>query len=125
LIDLNEAGPRIAPFIGGEGRTVALNSRVQLSCVIEEGDAPFTIRWSRDSRPVVPSQLLKVTDFNAYSSILTVHQLSLAHAGNYSCRAENDAGSASQSTFIRVTGQSIICMHFQCYPLPTCFNIYL
>jgi hypothetical protein len=37
------APPRITPF-GMPLRNVMVNSRVQVSCVIEEGDAPFHIR---------------------------------------------------------------------------------
>jgi hypothetical protein len=78
-------------------RNVMVNSRVQVSCVIEEGDPPFRIRWFRDDRPLLhhhvassvglgtdpPSMVrlpsmqsgLRLTDFNSYSSILTIDQV--------------------------------------------------
>lgn len=84
-------------------RSVVIHSRVQVSCVIEEGDPPFSIRWFRNGRPLQhqapyaaspsaaasygasssPSTFpplltaagLRVTDFNAYSSILTIDQV--------------------------------------------------
>jgi hypothetical protein len=78
-------------------RNVMVNSRVQVSCVIEEGDPPFHIRWFRDDRPLLhhhvassvgpgtdpPSMVrlppvqsgLRLTDFNSYSSILTIDQV--------------------------------------------------
>jgi hypothetical protein len=95
-----KAPPRITPF-GMPLRNVMVNSRVQVSCVIEEGDPPFRIRWFRDDRPLLhhhvasssasavglgtdpPSMVrlppvqsgLRLTDFNSYSSILTIDQV--------------------------------------------------
>ena len=56
-----------------------------MSCVIEEGDAPFHIRWFRDDKPLlhhvpsietpIRSNGLRLTDFNSYSSILTIDQV--------------------------------------------------
>ncbi|XP_045031535.1 Down syndrome cell adhesion molecule-like protein Dscam2 isoform X5 [Daphnia magna] len=139
-----QAGPRITPF-GMPSRNVMVNSRVQVSCVIEEGDPPFHIRWYRDDKPLVhphhhlssssassPSQHrpanpvgvaslsstdppirlgplgaiangLRLTDFNSYSSILTIDQVTVNHGGNYSCRAENAAGTAVHSTLLHVS----------------------
>ncbi len=106
------AGPRITPF-GMPSRTVVVHSRVQVSCVIEEGDPPFRIRWFRDDRPLLVSSSvlsspvaryptatdppltvnipaasstgLRLTDFNAYSSILTIDQVLLhpCHHGSH------------------------------------------
>lgn len=95
-----------------------------MSCVIEEGDPPFTIRWLRNGRPLPahppphpapPSAVhstghlvsplsVRVTDFNAYSSILTIDQVTIHHAGNYTCRAENAAGSALHAALLQVSG---------------------
>lgn len=75
-----------------------VNSRVQVSCVIEEGDPPFRIRWYRNERPLIVQQPtlgganrlllaspsvsdasggtgVRLTDFDAYSSILTIDQV--------------------------------------------------
>jgi Immunoglobulin domain len=111
----NPAAPRINPF---HMPHVMINAQVQISCVVEDGDPPLSIRWFRNGRPlhsasgapVSPapprshlshlthlSSLppgLRVIDFNAYSSILTVDHVTLAHGGNYSCLAENAAGIA-------------------------------
>lgn len=110
----SKAGPRIAPFSSSASRSVMVNSRVQMSCVIEEGDPPFTIRWLRNGRPVTmtPSSSsmsgIRVTDFNAYSSILTVDQVGVHHGGNYTCRAENAAGSALHAALLQVSGIFLI-----------------
>ncbi|KAI9556414.1 hypothetical protein GHT06_016202 [Daphnia sinensis] len=132
-----QAGPRITPF-GMPSRNVMVNSRVQVSCVIEEGDPPFHIRWFRDDKPLVHhhhhlssssqhrpanpvaplsstdppirhgligsiANGLRLTDFNSYSSILTIDQVTVNHGGNYSCRAENAAGTAVHSTLLHVS----------------------
>ena len=110
---------------------VMINARVQISCVIEEGDPPLSIRWFRNGRPLhsasgapvapapapPPSHLshlthlsslppgLLVIDFNAYSSILTMDHVTLAHGGNYSCLAENAAGIAVHAALLQVSGR--------------------
>jgi hypothetical protein len=105
---------------------VMINAQVQISCVVEDGDPPLSIRWFRNGRPlhsasgapVSPapprshlshlthlSSLppgLRVIDFNAYSSILTVDHVTLAHGGNYSCLAENAAGIAVHAALLQV-----------------------
>lgn len=108
-----------------------VNARVQISCVIEEGDPPLTIRWFRNGRPLhaqsssssIPSASsallmqppaalpagplpagLRVIDFNAYSSILSVDHVTLSHGGNYSCLAENAAGIAVHAALLQVSG---------------------
>ena len=82
-----------------------VNSRTQMSCVIEEGDSPFTIRWFKNGQPIQQgSKGVRVTDFNAYSSILTVDQVAPHHAGNYTCRAENAAGQALHTALLQVSG---------------------
>ena len=111
---------------------VMVNARVQISCVIEEGDPPLTIRWFRNGRPLhaqssssssIPSPSsslfiqsqpslspgplpagLRVIDFNAYSSILTVDHVTLSHGGNYSCLAENAAGIVVHAALLQVSG---------------------
>ena len=119
-------GPRITPFAMPN---VMVNARVQISCVIEEGDPPLTIRWFRNGRPLhahssasssssmssplspLPSLPtaplpagLRVINFNAYSSILTVDHVSISHGGNYSCLAENAAGIAVHAALLQVSG---------------------
>ncbi|EFX83213.1 hypothetical protein DAPPUDRAFT_48415, partial [Daphnia pulex] len=98
------APPRITPF-GMPLRNVMVNSRVQVSCVIEEGDPPFRIRWFRDDRPLLHHHVagLRLTDFNSYSSILTIDQVTVNHGGNYSCRASNAAGTAVHATLLQVS----------------------
>ena len=124
----NPAAPRINPF---HMPHVMINARVQISCVIEEGDPPLSIRWFRNGRPLhsasgapvapapapPPSHLshlthlsslppgLRVIDFNAYSSILTMDHVTLAHGGNYSCLAENAAGIAVHAALLQVSGR--------------------
>ena len=117
--------PRITPFAMPH---VMVNARVQISCVIEEGDPPLTIRWFRNGRPLhaqssassssmlsplspLPSLPtaplpagLRVINFNAYSSILTVDHVSISHGGNYSCLAENAAGIAVHAALLQVSG---------------------
>ena len=73
-----------------------VNSRVQVSCVVDEGDPPFNIRWYRDGLVILPGRPgqvtgnVRLTDFNAYSSILTIDQVFLiVLAGCWPCPAKN------------------------------------
>jgi hypothetical protein len=99
-------------------RVLEAGSRIQLHCVVEKGDAPLVISWTKDSRPIVDefdvaglgdggghqSASIRVVGLGGYSSILTVDSVGAGHSGNYSCRAENSAGESVITTTLIVRG---------------------
>jgi hypothetical protein len=95
--------PKIVPFA-----TVALlqrGERVTITCTMAKGDAPLTIGWLKDGEPVGAGGDVKVLTFDQFNSMLTIESLELRHVANYTCMAENAAGTALHSQAVLVNGK--------------------
>lgn len=87
--------------------------RAAISCQILEGDLPVTFRWERDGH-AIPSagssgSLSSVSSattrrLDEYSSSLVIEKLAAEHAGNYTCVAQNVAGTESFTVPLTVNG---------------------
>ncbi|CAD1479845.1 unnamed protein product, partial [Heterotrigona itama] len=98
--------PTIAPF--SFNKDLSEGVRAQVTCMVEKGDPPFTIAWSKDGEPIagpntpgfgntaitgprhtqIPAGL-RVTNIDAHSSTIVIESVSAAHSGNYTCLARN------------------------------------
>uniref|UniRef100_A0ABD2XLN9 Down syndrome cell adhesion molecule-like protein Dscam2 n=1 Tax=Trichogramma kaykai TaxID=54128 RepID=A0ABD2XLN9_9HYME len=110
--------PRIAPF--SFNKDLSEGVRAQVTCMIERGDPPFTIAWSKDGEPIQPQagsgspyarfgssqqqlhqpQLpagLRVTSFDAHSSTVVIERVQANHTGNYTCLAKNSVAEVSHT----------------------------
>ncbi|XP_066598053.1 cell adhesion molecule Dscam2-like isoform X1 [Prorops nasuta] len=116
--------PMIAPF--SSNMTLSEGVRAQVHCVIEKGDAPFTILWFKDGEQIGPpgsSGLvggganfgapqtrrnpippgLRVTSIDAhYSSTIAIDNVTAAHTGNYTCVARNSVAEVHRTAEIVV-----------------------
>ncbi|EGI65995.1 Down syndrome cell adhesion molecule-like protein [Acromyrmex echinatior] len=82
--------PTIAPFSFKKDLSEGL--RAQVTCMVEKGDPPFTIIWSKDGEQISASQTppgLRVTNIDAHSSAIVIERVTAAHTGNYTCLARN------------------------------------
>ncbi|XP_078048429.1 cell adhesion molecule Dscam2 [Augochlora pura] len=98
--------PTIAPF--SFNKDLAEGVRAQVTCMVEKGDPPFTIAWSKDGEPIAGAGSpgfgnsgltghrhtqtpvgLRVTNIDAHSSTIVIERVSAAHTGNYTCLARN------------------------------------
>ncbi|XP_033338230.2 cell adhesion molecule Dscam2 isoform X4 [Megalopta genalis] len=98
--------PTIAPF--SFNKDLAEGVRAQVTCMVEKGDPPFTIVWSKDGEPIAGTGSpgfgnsgltghrhtqtpagLRVTNIDAHSSTIVIERVSAAHTGNYTCLARN------------------------------------
>ncbi|XP_076760634.1 cell adhesion molecule Dscam2 isoform X5 [Xylocopa sonorina] len=99
--------PTIAPF--SFNKDLSEGVRAQVTCMVEKGDPPFTIAWSKDGEPIAgpsgPTGFgntgitgsrhtqtpagLRVTNIDAHSSTIVIERVSAAHTGNYTCLARN------------------------------------
>ncbi|XP_076282094.1 cell adhesion molecule Dscam2 isoform X2 [Lasioglossum baleicum] len=98
--------PTIAPF--SFNKDLAEGVRAQVTCMVEKGDPPFTIVWSKDGEPIAMAGPpgfgnsgltghrhtqtpagLRVANIDAHSSTIVIERVSAAHTGNYTCLARN------------------------------------
>ncbi|XP_069681625.1 cell adhesion molecule Dscam1 isoform X3 [Periplaneta americana] len=70
--------------------------RAVISCHILEGDLPVTFRWERNGQPLSGQSLGASTRrLDEYSTSLVIERITSSHSGNYTCVAQNVAGSES------------------------------
>lgn len=107
--------------------------RTQLMCSSSQGDQPFNITWLKDDVPIQtgnnPSNLddenfqremnsgtgnshfkspdpsLTINEYAPFSSILSIHNVTSRHNGNYTCRVTNRAGSVEYTAMLSVSGK--------------------
>ncbi|KAK2587184.1 hypothetical protein KPH14_002930 [Odynerus spinipes] len=98
--------PTIAPF--SFNKDLSEGVRAQVTCMIEKGDPPFTIIWSKDGEPIGSSSTaafgntgitaprhsqtptgLRVTSIDVHSSSIVIDRVTAEHTGNYTCLARN------------------------------------
>jgi len=83
--------------------------RAVISCHILEGDLPVTFRWERNGQPLSEQSLGASTRrLDEYSTSLIIEHITSSHSGNYTCVAQNVAGSESFTVPLTVNGISFI-----------------
>ncbi|CAK1600970.1 unnamed protein product [Parnassius mnemosyne] len=71
---------------------------VTTPCSVIEGDHPLHLRWLFDDEPIKPRSGVTVFNIGERSAILSIGSVSDKHAGNYTCVAENEAGTHSHTS---------------------------
>lgn len=82
--------------------TVNEGERLSLSCHVC-GSHPLTIQWMKDRREVVSSDNSMIT-FEDGTATLTISKASRADAGDYLCKATNNAGSDFSKEKVTIKG---------------------
>lgn len=95
--------PQIVPFDFGNDEINAMDM-VSASCTVNKGDFPIKIFWLRNDQPIYTSDGVSISRTNQRISILSIESVQDRHSGNYSCVAENLAGSVNLTTSLWVTG---------------------
>ena len=92
------------PFSFGQG-TLTSGQPVTIQCNVIDGDLPMTMRWMFHGGEF--SSQMGVTTFrlNPRVSLLSIDAVAAAHAGDYTCTAENAAGSVNHTATLLVQGQ--------------------
>lgn len=80
--------------------------RTQLMCSSSQGDQPFNITWLRDMKPidVQTDKTININEYAPFSSILTIHNLTSWHNGNYTCEISNRGGIVEYTAILSVAG---------------------
>lgn len=81
-------------------------SFAQVSCIVPEGDDPIDISWSFHGMDVTANTGISTTKIGQRGSVLVIPSVGHIHTGMYECKANNEAGSATQSVGLQVNGRS-------------------
>lgn len=92
--------------------------------MIEKGDPPFTIIWSKDGEPIGSSGTaafgntgitaprhsqtpagLRVTSIDVHSSSIVIDRVTAEHTGNYTCLARNSVAEVVWTAELVVRGK--------------------
>jgi hypothetical protein len=124
--------PRITPFNFGDD--IQEGMRVQTMCTSTQGDQPFNITWYRDSKALkngeqtdstasssssvsassfnsnhqrhhFDERTIEINTIQSFSSILTIHNITSQHNGNYTCQISNPAGVVDYTVALSVSGK--------------------
>lgn len=99
--------PEIVPFKFPES-AVLEGDFAQVVCVVAAGDAPLNISWHYNGASDLPMGT-NTRLFGYRTSILTISSVSWLHSGDYSCLAQNRAGSVSFAAGLSVQGRRDVC----------------
>lgn len=80
-----------------------------MTCLVSEGDAPFNISWSFEGGDVDAHGGVTTTKIGERASLLLIDSVSEAQVGNYTCTADNVAGSVRFSAVLSVNGTFCYC----------------
>ena len=116
--------PRITPFSFGE--EIQEGMRVQSMCTSTQGDQPFNITWFRDNKMLKAREQqdqsshgsrmndqqinnddkgISINIIQSFSSVLTIHNITSQHNGNYTCQISNSAGVVDFTSVLSVAGK--------------------
>ncbi|KAH7958041.1 hypothetical protein HPB51_027978 [Rhipicephalus microplus] len=95
--------PLLQKFQFKEGLSVG--DQTAVVCAVVGGSPPFTIRWSKDGRPIAAdNEARSVKTLGEGVSTLSLRSISASDVGNYTCVAENAVGSAAASAALLIQG---------------------
>lgn len=101
--------PQIVPFNFGE-EEVNFDDSVMAACSIIKGDLPLKLWWrftegdENLSYNLTTNDGVVITRPSQKVTMLTIDAVKARHRGNYTCFAQNKAGTAHFSTYLKVNG---------------------
>lgn len=99
--------PKITPFDFGEN-ALGVGEAASVQCVTSVGDLPLSFSWLLDGQEIKPfdSRIsdLTIGAMGKRSHFLNIESVRAEHAGNYTCRVENSAGTLEHTASLVVNG---------------------
>lgn len=93
----------IFPFDFGEDPVDTLDT-VSINCVVSKGDLPIKIVWLMNGERISSNDGITISKMGPKMSTLYIESIRPRHAGVFSCRAQNKAGSVEHSSQLKVIG---------------------
>lgn len=95
--------PKIAPFSFGD-EPMNYAETVSVSCTISGGDLPINVAWKLNGQPLESYLEILTEKRGKRINNLMIDSVKAIHAGNYTCIAENWAGSVEHTSELIVNG---------------------
>ncbi|XP_049867725.1 Down syndrome cell adhesion molecule-like protein Dscam2 isoform X8 [Pectinophora gossypiella] len=93
--------PQVQPFDFGE-EILNAGDTVSLTCTVGKGDLPLKIHWQLNDKNLNSGNGVFINRNGKRISVLSIENVQHEHIGNYTCIAENDAGTTSHSAILNV-----------------------
>lgn len=81
-----------------------MGETASVQCLILGGDLPMAIQWLLNAKALDTVHGVSLSKIGKRVNVLTIESISGQHAGNYTCRAKNVAGTTSYSAQLIVNG---------------------
>lgn len=94
--------PYIVPFQFEEN--LFAGESVQITCYVSKGDTPLKISWMFHGEDLSTHMGMTTSRIGERTSLLAIDSLMSAHSGNYTCKAENRAGTVDFTAPMIVSG---------------------
>jgi hypothetical protein len=101
----NSVPPRIAPFTFGD-EAMSFGDTASIQCVLSGGDTPISVIWKLNGRPLSNGNDIILEKRGKKFYLLTIESVSFEHIGNYTCSAQNAAGTTEHVAELKVNGLS-------------------
>lgn len=91
--------PKIQPF--NFPPNLSVGQKTKFLCTLIEGADPVNFRWFKDRQEITSNKNIEIT-YHKDMSILVINSINFNDAGNYTCTANNNFGSANHTSLLAV-----------------------
>lgn len=95
--------PKLAPFAFSD-EPLNFGEPASVQCTVLGGDSPLSIKWAFDGEPISHELGVTITRITKHIHVLAIEAVNADHSGNYTCIAQNNAGTITYTTQLIVNG---------------------
>lgn len=78
---------------------------ITVTCTVPEGDLPLELTWYLNNKNIEEYSGITSAKFGKRNLVLNIESVRAEHSGNYTCLANNKAGTVSYTTELKVYGE--------------------